>query len=454
MKGNSKIHHRPYIRPNDFEGRGKPYICRIAPFETGFEFEWLDFADGTYTLFCGVREEEAKASQSVTESVVRVDNLTPDTDYEFYIQRNDGSKSNTRLVHTGACPEGTTVINYLHPEDNQYAFSGKFLCSPSIARTKSGRIVASMDVYGPEMAQNLMLMFCSEDDGKTWRYLTDLYPFYWGYLFTCKDVLYVLGFTTEYGNLQIACSKDEGETWSEPVTLLHGSNYMSDFGGWHRAPMHFAEHNGRMYTSIEYGCWKMHSHLPAVLSMNMDADPMVASNWTVSDLLPFDGKWKEDAHTQSDTIEGNLVSHPDGNLYNIMRWKKGSFLKLKVNTEDAEAPLEYVSIDEAPVSNSMFKVIAHNGGFVMVTNRISDKTTGDAWSYRNILSLYETKDLKEFKLIKDVANFEDKDPKKHGLQYPAFIKEGDTLYLAIRAAFNNADDFHNSNYMLFTKIDL
>ena len=38
--------------------------------------------------------------------------------------------------------------------------------------------------------------------------------------------------------------------------------------------------------------------------------------------------------------------------------------------------------------------------------------------------------------------------------FAKFIKEDDTLYVSIRSAFNNADSFHNSNYILFTKIKL
>ncbi|MBO5270949.1 MAG: hypothetical protein J6B77_09190 [Clostridia bacterium] len=40
-----------------------------------------------------------------------------------------------------------------------------------------------------------------------------------------------------------------------------------------------------------------------------------------------------------------------------------------------------------------------------------------------------------------------------GFQYPAFFVHGDTLYLAIRSAFNNADNFHNSNHILFYKTE-
>lgn len=454
MRGNAKINHKPYIPPIFAENAKKPYICRLVPNQNGFEFEWFD---NTYTkghiLHYGIRGEKDKTSVPVSLPVISVDNLKSDCDYEFYIESEYGTKSNMRFVRTGAIPDGTTVINYLHPDDTQYDFSGKYLCSPSIARTASGKLIASMDVYGPEMAQNLTIMFYSEDNGKRWRYLTDLYPFYWGSLFYYKDVLYILGLTTEYGNLQIAASKDEGKSWSEPVTLFYGSNYLCDYGGMHRAPMHFTPYNGRLYTTCEYGCWKCGSHLPAILSVGENDDLMRAENWVCSDFLPFDGQWKNAAGTQGDTMEGNIVFAPDGNLYNIMRWKTGSVLRLKVNTSDIEATPEFVSIEEAPVSNSMFRIIPHGDKFILITNRKSKKTVKECKSYRNVLSVYESCDLKSFTFIRDIINYEADDPETKGFQYPAFIKEGSLISLVIRSAFNNADSYHNSNYMLFTTLN-
>lgn len=456
MRGNAKINHRPYLPPTFTEAAKKPYICRLAPSEFGFEFEWFDNSCiGTHTLYYGTKGSNNKYSLSISEPVIQIDNLKTDCDYEFYIESKAGIKSNVRFVRTGKFPEKTTVINYLHPEDTQYDFSGRYLCSPSIVRTKSGKMIASMDVYGPEMAQNLTLMFYSDNEGRQWRYLTDLYPFYWGSLFLHNDVLYILGLTTEYGNLQIACSKDEGCTWSEPVTLFYGSNVLCSYGGMHRAPMHFTHHNGRLYTTCEYGCWKCGSHLPAILSIDENADLMVAENWICTDFLPFDGEWKNAAGTQGDTIEGNIILAPDGNLYNVLRWKIGSLLKLKINTEDFEAAPEFWSIDDAPVSNSMFRIIPHGDKFIMITNRKTEASSKyDVWSYRNVLSVYESYDLENYHFVKDIINYENCDAEKNGFQYPSFYKENKTIFLAIRSAFNNADNFHNSNYILFHKMDI
>lgn len=455
MRGNDTIHQHPYIPLNCPEDLKKPFICRLSPFETGFEGEFLDnFApESAHTLFLRKRgSEDAYRTIALSDTAFTVSGLEKETEYEFFIESDKGEKSHTRLLRTTALPAGSTVINYLHPEDTQYAFSGRFLCSPSLARLPDGTLVAGMDLYGNHMPQNLTLLFSSHDDGKTWRYLNDLYPFYWGSLFTHKGVLYILGLTTEYGNLQIASSKDGGHTWSRPTVLFYGSNLLCKNGGMHRAPMHVVSHGGRLWTTCEYGCWEKGSHLPAVLSIGEDEDLIVASNWALTGFLPFEGAWREASEgRQRDTMEGNIVLTPDGEMQEILRWSLGKALVLKVKAP--EEPLEFEELRTMPVSSSMFRILPYKEGYLMVTNRKGDnvKTIEDA-PYRNVLSLFTSKDLRNWDLKEDVVNAGNEDPMKIGFQYPCPLLEGDTLYLNVRSAFNNADNFHNSNTMLFWKI--
>ena len=189
MRGTAKINYKPYIPPIFFGAEKKPYICRIAHFTNGFEFEWFDNYgnDEKYTLCYNKRGTGEEAVREINDCEIRVENLDADCDYEFYVQSADGRKSNVRLVRTGAIPEGTTVINYLHPEDCQYDFSGNCIASPSIVRTDSGKLIASMDVFGHGTGQNLTLLFYSDNDGRKWHYLTDIYPFFWGSLFYYKS---------------------------------------------------------------------------------------------------------------------------------------------------------------------------------------------------------------------------------------------------------------------------
>lgn len=456
MKCSNRIYHRPYLPLNRRAELKLPYICRLAPWDTGLEFEWFDKGcDGKHTVYYGKRGSQKKTALEITESVVKIDGLETMVDYEFYIEAENGNKSHSRLFRTGPVPDGATVINYLHSEDNYYDFSGHFLCSPSIVRTKSGKLIAGMDLFGIPMPQNLEILYYSDDNGKSWRYLTDLYPFYWSTLFVHKDVLYIIGLTTEYGSLQISCSYDEGETWEPAVTLCYGSNRDCDYGGVHRAPMQVVNYNGRLYTTCEYGKWGECCHLPMVISVDENADLMKPENWNMTELIHFEGKWKEKAEgVQYDTIEGNVVMAPDGELYNFMRWKLGAMLKLKIDKNNPDAPLEFVDIVEAPVTNSMFKIIEHGNKYLMVTNRKTEACGRfEAFRFRNVLSLVETEDFESFKVIKDIFNKEDEDPLKNGFQYPAVLYENGEIYLNVRTAMNEPNNEHDSNYMLFYKIE-
>lgn len=457
MRGFNTVHRCPYVPPNMPEEEKKPFICRLAPRPDGFEGEVLDhaFPDAAHVLYVRRRGSgEAYAAHPLTEPVFTVTGLANETEYEFYVESAAGFRSNTRLLRTTDLPEGATVINYLHPEDRQYEVSGRFLCSPSLTRLPDGTLVAGMDVYGPNMPQNLTILFSSVDDGRHWRYLTDLFPFYWSSLFVHRGRLYALGLTTEYGNLQIACSADGGHTWSAPTVLFYGSGFTCGNGGMHRAPMQLVSHGGRLWTTCEYGCWAKGSHLPAVLSIDENADLMRAENWCLTGFLPFEGAWREAAGgRQYDTMEGNVVLTPEGELRELLRWTHESMLVLKIN--GSEEPLSFEEIRPAPVSNSMFRVLPWRDGYLLVTNHKGRAAVcEEGVSYRSTLSVFFSKDLRSWTLLRDVVNRPEDDPRTIGFQYPCALLEGDTLNLSVRSAFNRADSFHNSNTILFWRLKL
>lgn len=454
MRGSGSASFKPYRPINRYNEYFEPYICRLAPDKDGAEIEWLDNGcDGLHYICVGRRGENEKRKIEANENTVKISGLETETEYEFYVEAENGKKSKTRLFRTGCVPEGCTVINYLHPEDPYYDYSGKFLGTPQIVRCKSGRLVASMDVFQSFKPQNITIVFYSDDDGRSWRYMTDLYPFFWTSLLYHKDVLYAIGVTTEYGHLHICSSEDEGETWSDTKTIFCGSDYSCVYGGVHRAPMQFVPYKGRLYTSCEYGCWEYGSHLPAVISIDEDADLAEPKNWYISEVLPYDGKWAEKSGKQGDTIEGNIIEAPDGELYNFMRYKVGEMLKLKVDTDNFENKPMFDEIVEAPVVNSMFRLFRADGKYLLITNRKTPKAAKlEAPTYRNVLSLFESDDLKSFKFVKDIFNYEEESAKEIGFQYPAYLYEDGKLSLVVRSAFNKSDSAHNSNYMLFCRI--
>lgn len=450
MRGSRLVHHRPYIPPNRPTDKHRPYICRLAPEPQAFELEWLRREEGVHGLFVSNRGQNEYRRIELNTPTIRVENLDANTEYAFYIESPTGIRSNLRLLRTGACPAGTTVINYLHPDDAQYDFSGRYLCSPSLLRLPNGDLLAGMDLFGPEKGQCLTLLFTSSDNGNNWRYVTDLYPFYWGNLFLHKGAVYALGQSQEYGDLMIIRSEDGGYTWSEPSLLLYGSSVRCSAGGPQHTPMHITTYKGRMYASYEYGNWSIGGHQPGVISVDENTDLMQAENWSFSETLPYTGQWAANSGTRGDAIEGNMVIAPNKRLYCLMRYKVGELLKARVNTQDPDAPLQYMGIYPAPVSNSMFRILPYKGKYLLITNRKtaeSEKFT--CGSFRNVLSLYVTEDLETFTLIKDIIDFREQDPQYFGFQYPCPILEEDGLRLSIRSAFNDANSYHNSNHMLF-----
>jgi hypothetical protein len=155
----------------------------------------------------------------MTGDTMTVDGLESDQEYEFFVCRTEDEShaSALRLVRTGFYPD--LMVNYCHPQDDHYISSGRYLCDPSIVRTPSGALVISMDIFAPNMPQNMSVLYRSEDNGKTWRYLCDLVPCFFETLFVHNGVLYMLATSTENGNLLIGASYDEGYTEKESLPL-------------------------------------------------------------------------------------------------------------------------------------------------------------------------------------------------------------------------------------------
>ena len=193
MKGYNNWSYHPY-RPLLTEV-GDIYVCRVAPYETSIHFEWLSECGTVYSVFYRKRGEGEFIHVCDTENgYCDITNLATDTDYEFYVAAAD-KKSRVRLARCGEVVG--TVVNYLHPEDRAYSFSGRFPASPSLVRHPDGYLLASMDLYESKGPQNLTLIYRSDDNGKTWHYVSELTPCFWGDLFIHNGELYMLACSTE-----------------------------------------------------------------------------------------------------------------------------------------------------------------------------------------------------------------------------------------------------------------
>ena len=457
MKHQKSWSFNPY-KPVFFD-IGDIYINRLVPSSSTIHFEWnKDEAVETYNIYCRERNcgDFAKVGET-KELFFDITNLEAEKEFEFYVEA-DGKKSRIRLARTGEAVG--VVVNYLHPEDHAYKFSGQFLCSPSLVRHPMGHLLSSMDVYEGSNRQCFTMIFRSDDDGKTWYHIAELYPAFWGKMFVHKGDVYMLACSTEYGDLLIGKSTDGGHTWSEPTTLLRGDRSNLYTNGVHKNPQPVVEFAGRLWNTIEWNKSPKGFHAPMVASVPVDADLLDSDSWAFSEPIDFDENWPgvESVKIHDGNMEGSLVII-DGELYSIMRWginpvstpAYGLVLGFKVNTEDPEAPLEYWRAIEFPGNRSKFTI-----KFDEVTKKyysICTRLTNPYLSCRNLLTLMVSDDAVHWSVLKDIYDYRHMHPQKAGFQYVDFEIEGDDIIFLCRTGLNEPHGFHDTNYQTFDRIE-
>lgn len=450
---------RPY-RQLDDEMAYSLTICRLAPNTDVIELEWLDESGAG----SDISEYEVSFRQVEAPEFIKIKThekravlcgLVPDTEYELFVAAGS-RKSRIRLARTGFVPG--TVVNYLHPEDTAYQFSGRYLCSPSIVKLPDGALLASMDVYASKAPQNLSLVFRSDDSGATWHYLTELFPCFWGKLFVHKGDLYMLAMSTEYGDILIGKSTDGGQTFCLPEVLFRGSCAFAE-KGLHKAPMPVTEHAGRLWTAIDFGAWSMGGHSSCLLSVDANADLLTADNWTLTKPLAYSPHWAGAVKGPSrGLLEGSAVVSPDGEIFNFLGYRTGDCVPdrdravlLKGDIDNPENKLEFYKTVDFYGNRAKFSVLYDkvSGMYFSIVNRLRGENTR---GMRNIASLSVSPDLEHWRVVCDLLDYSAQDTEKVAFQYVDFLFDGDDLLFLSRTAFNNAASFHNSNYCTFHRV--
>lgn len=451
MKGITTWSYSPY-KPF-LTNVGDIYICRIVPNIAGIHIEWLEKYGECYVYFRVKGKGEFKLSGKTDKNEFDILGLETGSDYEFFVE-SEGKRSRIRFARTGKCVG--TVVNYLHPDDDAYSFSGKYLCSPSLVRLPGGRLLASMDLYAGGYPQNLTLIYSSDDDGETWHYLSELMPCFWGKMFVHKGELYMLSVSTEYGDLLIGKSTDGGKSFSAPVALLRGGNGKHGSDGIHKNPQNMVYHNGRIYGTLEWGSWENREywHTAMVMSADENADLMKPESWSFTYPKKFECFSDElkDLERPVMTIEGTLVVDREGKLLDVMRFgKRGSVLAYKVNENDPEAELEYHSLItmDTGFSKFMIKYDDVSEKYYSIVSRLYDDEKD--WA-RNLLSLKVSNDLTNWDNVCDILDYRNLSADDVGFQYVDFEFDKDDIIFLCRTAFNGAHSFHDSNYSTFHRI--
>ena len=452
MKGNNNWSYQPY-HPLLYGGE-KIYISRIAPYVDSVKIDWFDETgyDGEYTVYYKKISDVNYISFTVENNTAEITELEELCDYEFYIT-NSNNKSKVRLFRTGYVPG--IVVNYLHPNDRYYKFSGQYLCSPSLLKLSDGTLLASMDVFEGSAAQNLTLIFKSADHGETWSYLTELFPCFWGKLFVHRDAVYMISMSTEYGDLLIGKSVDGGENFTSPTVIARGS-CLNKAAGFHKAPMPVIEAKGRLWTAVDYGAWSIGGHASSILSIDVNDDLLCAENWTYTYPVPYNPDWEGTVKgNSSGCLEGNAVVTPEGDIINMLRYQTngcapsyGRSVLLKVDPDNLDEALTLHKVVDFQGNLSKFDIV-----YDEVSKHYVSIVTGDKENQgRNLLSFAVSANLYDWKTICPLIDYTHDDPKKIGFQYISLIIDGDDILYLSRTAFNEAHNFHDANYSTFHKI--
>ena len=359
----------------------------------------------------------------------------------------------------------------------QPELSRTFLGSPSILRLADGALLASHDYFGlpncpknHEDEESLTSIYRSEDEGQTWANITHIMNCYWSSLFAHRGSAYIFGVSQQYGSIVIRRSDDGGFTWTHPADetcgLLFRGGAFRQAPNYHCAPMPVLEHGGRLYKAFEDADPPVHgpSFHSCVVSAPVNADLLVAANWTISNKIPFDPSWiPTEWHPPERPcwLEGNIVVAPNGELWNILRLNARPMVN-RAAIVKVQAAGRRISFDPAsgfidfPGGGSKFTIRydAQTDRYIALVNNVTNR----AWpSQRNILSLSSSEDLVNWRLVhtllEDRSGLTPEDSARlTGFQYVDWRFDGDDILYLVRTAYRGAIRYHDSNRIIFRKL--
>jgi hypothetical protein len=347
------------------------------------------------------------------------------------------------------------------------AKTGRFMAgSPSIVVLQDGTYIAKGDDYGPAVGiSELVRVYRSKDKGNTWQQISELEGLTWASLFLHKGALYMMGTSAGHGlgHAVIVKSTDGGVNWTVPTNATNGMIF-SDLS-YHTAPVPVVVHNGRIWRAMEdekgKGGWGTNFRA-FLLSAPVDADLLVAANWTMSNTVAHNPAWLGGEF--KGVLEGNAVVSPKGNLVNVLRVSKatgGAKAAIISYSEDGKVSTFDPEKDfiDFPGGSTKFHILydAQSKHYWTLSNAVMEKHDSPLYGQsliRNSLVVMSSPDLRNW-TVRDTLLYHP-DIAQHGFQYPTFVFDGEDMIYVSRTAFDDgvggAYRQHDANYFTFHRI--
>lgn len=378
-----------------------------------------------------------------------------------------------------------------------------YLGSPSIVRLTSGRLVASHDFFGPgytDKPRNVSI-HVSDDNGRTWSFLSFIKSSYWTTLAVFNGNIYAIGTDKDAeGSVIIHRSTDNGATWiyngSEDGVILFRGIFATG-----ATPIVVA--NNVMYRAIEY--WPSPSRWPddfqaAIMSCDLSKFPsknvaeddpaMNSSNWRITPPIPFDKDWIPKSYPPllaPGFLEGNVVILPktastaNNRVLNVLRFNSIPLVNLAIILELNQSTnrLEFRSIIHFPGGMTKFS-IRYDPVTETYLSFVNPVSAAIEPLQRNVLSLSYTKDLinlSDWRILADRLLYDDTGfTKNDSLRYTGFhyvdwqfdrlvsqanqssciewdCDGGPHMIYLVRTSYRGANSYHNSNRITFRTLE-
>ena len=212
------------------------------------------------------------------------------------------------------------------------------------------------------------------------------------------------------------------------------------------------------------GKWWVPKYFQAcVISAPDDCDLLQASNWTMSNHLPFDYRQVPDQTLvnpdYSGWLESSIVEGPDGQLNSLRRMhlaRPNKAALCTISDDGSRIDFDYeTGIIDMPAAPSKFKVDFDpvSGMYVSLCNEV----LGHWRSTRNRLVMACSRDLRHWKTCRLLMwDMSGKDWQTSllniGFQYTDWQFDGDDIIYLTRTAYNGAHSFHDANYITYNVI--
>lgn len=343
-------------------------------------------------------------------------------------------------------PEAPGIVVAKVPE-----LRARNISNPSLMILEDGSYLAGCT--GADPTGNTF--FRSYDKGTTWTRISNPGYMNFGKVFSKDGRLYELGVSDSgCGNIVIRMSEDLGATWSGTQTLFTG-NY-------HSAPTPFVECDGRLWHAM--GTKNDNEMMGIfVMSLPLQADPMVASSWTMSNTIVGNKSWLDSGsgHVFNQWQEGCVVRTPSDELKIVTRIDDSlsNDIMAIIDVEDANT----ISFDPAsgfhimPGAGKKFtiKYDEPSAKYWAVTTPVFDEDRirrHSGWYsdkilpifLRSHLALCSSPDLEIWNIEKLVVTSDN--VFFHGFQYADWVIDGNDMVVLCRTAFSESRGLPNRQH--------